>query len=108
MRALTYIFLIVAFLPSNHVDADDKGSHSTAEYEIIINNYYEIDKSVEKIAIPSMNQVVIYDSQGNITRRIEIDSELEISTPAILKPIIYNAEFLTKINGVYYYIYDKI
>lgn len=105
MKTLIYIFLVVSFLPSNPLSADDKGIDVIEEYEIIINNYSEIEKN---IGFPSVKQVIIYDSKGNITRQIDIKEDLELTIPAILKPVICNAEFLTKIDGVYYYMCNKM
>ena len=103
MKTLVYTFLVFAFLSGNPVSANDEGFDSTDEYEFVYNNLLEIEKNAISIGISTMKQVIIYDSKGNIMRQIEIKEDPEIMTPAILKPLICNAEFLTKIDGTYYY-----
>jgi hypothetical protein len=98
----------MSFLPGNPLSADDKGLNSIEEYEIVLNNYLEIEKDIGSFDFLTVKQVVIYDCKGNITRQIDIKEDIEVTTPAILKPMICNSEFLTKIDGVYYYMCNKM
>jgi hypothetical protein len=88
--------------------ADEIEVPSSETYEIMINNYNEMNDKIEDMGSVSLKQVVLYDSKGNITRQIDVKDDPEITTPRILKPLICNAEFLTTIDGVYYYICDKL
>jgi len=108
MNNLTFIFLVLILAQTTVVLGNDKGSNSAKDYEVIIKDYLEKEKNMESLVFPPLNQIVIYDSAGNITRQIEIEEAIDLATPAILKPVINKAEFLTEINGVYYYICDKI
>ena len=106
MKLLAYIFFIFISLPAGQVYGDDKGTESINKYEVLIREYLALEENPEVVEFPSVNQVVIYDAKGHITRQADISGEVELSIPAILKPVINKAVFLTKINGVYYYLYD--
>ena len=108
MKTLIYIFLVTLLLPVHQLSADDKGPLTAEDYEIMINNYIETSEIIEYTEFATTSQVIIYDSMGNITRQIDINEDLEFTTPAILKPVICNAEFLTKIDGNYYYMCNKM
>jgi hypothetical protein len=107
MKPLVYIFFIFVSLPASQVYGGDEGTESINKYEVLIREYQASEENSPVIEVPSVNQVVIYDAKGHITRQADIKGEVELSTPAILKPVINKAVFLTKISGIYYYLYDK-
>ena len=107
MKTIMCFFIAVFILSAENVKADEKDMTSSYDYEFMISDYLETMNYYEKLESQTVNMVIIYNSDGNVTRQIEITEDIEISTPAILKPIINSSEFITCINGVSYYICNK-
>jgi hypothetical protein len=89
------------------VYGNNQGSEDINEYDTMIRDYIESEKDILKIDIHSEHQVIIYDLNGGIIRQIGLEGGSELFMPAILKPLIDRAEFLTLINGIYYYVCEK-
>jgi hypothetical protein len=107
MKPLVFLLLIITSLPVSQTYGDDKQQETLNKYEVLISEYLSFDENTQRMENPSINQVVIADSNGNIYRQAEIKGDIELSTPDLLKPLINKAVFLTKINGFYYYLIDK-
>jgi len=107
MKVIICFFVAIFFMSAETVKADEKESNSSNDYEFIISDYLETENYYEKLEDQTANTVIIYDSNGNVTRQIELTEDIKISTPAILKPIICTSDFLTCINGVSYYTCNK-
>ena len=107
MKPLVFLLLILTSLPVSQTYGDDKQQETLNKYEIMISEYLAFEENAQQMENPPINQVVIVDSNGHITRQTDIKGDIEISTPDMLKPLINKAVFLTKINGVYYYLFDK-
>ena len=107
MKTIIYFSVVVFIMSAENVKADEKDTKSSYDYEFMISEYLETLNYYEKLETQTVNKVIIYNSDGNVTRQIEITEDIEISTPAILKPIINTSDFLTCINGVSYYICNK-
>jgi hypothetical protein len=107
MRAIIYFFVAIFFMSAETVKADDKGIGSSNDFNFTVSEYLEIENYYEDLESQTVSKVVIYDSEGNVTRQIEVNEDIALSTPAILKPLICTSDFLTKINGVSYYICEK-
>ena len=107
MKTIIYFSVVIFIMSAENVKADEKDTKSSYDYEFMISEYLETLNYYEKLETQTMNKVIIYNSDGNVTRQIEITEDIEISTPAILKPIINTSDFLTCINGVSYYICNK-
>jgi hypothetical protein len=108
MKAFAYIFLILSTFSNAPAFGDEQGAGSTDEYEVMIHEYLESEKDTHEIEMAPGSQVIIFDLDGNVTRQVNIDEDIELSVPSILKPVIHKAEFLTRINGIYYYICGSI
>jgi len=94
-------------MSAESVKADEKDITASYDSEYMISEYLETMNYYEKLETQTATMVIIYNSDGNITRQVQITEDIEISTPAILKPVINNSDFLTCINGVSYYICNK-
>jgi len=107
MKAIIYIFVTIFFMPAETIKADEKETQSSNDFNFIVSEYLETEDYYENLENQTINKVIIYDADGNVTRQIELNEDIELSTPAILKPLICTSDFLTRINGVSYYLCNK-
>lgn len=108
MKASAYILFITLSFSTGLAYGDDKDSAFVNDYGVLLAEYLEWQENLEIIELRPVNQIIIFDSKGNITRQIEVEGEPELSVPSILRPLIIKAVFLTCINGTYYYLLDQI
>ena len=94
-------------MPAETLNADEKETESLRDFNFIVSEYLETEDYYENLENQTINKVIIFDADGNVTRQIEVYEDIELSTPAILKPLICTSEFLTRINGVSYYLCNK-
>jgi len=107
MKAIIYIFIAIFFMSAERVQADDKGTELSNDFSFIIDEYLEIEDYYKNLEKQIINKVIIYDADGSVTRQIEVTEDIDLFTPAILKPLICTSDFLTSINGVSYYLCNK-
>ena len=107
MKAVIYFFVALFFMSAEVVKADDKNLESSNDFSFEVSEYLEIESYYEDLESQEVSKVIIYDAEGNVTRQVELNEDIAFDTPAILKPLICTSDFLTKINGVSYYICNK-
>ena len=88
-------------------NADEKETELSNDFNFLVGEYLETEDYYENLENQTINTVIIYDTEGNVTRQIQLNEDIALSTPAILKPLISTSDFLTRINGFYYYICHK-
>ena len=108
MKVSAYILFFLMSFSIGLAYGDDKDSASVEDFEIMIAEYLDSQKYLWINEAPSIHQIIIFDSKGNITRQMKVKGEPELSVPSILNPLIKKAVFLSYINGTYYYILDQI
>jgi hypothetical protein len=108
MKAIIYFFVAIFFMSAETAKAEEKETESFNDYNFIVSDYLETENYYENLENQTTSKVIIFDTEGNVTRQIEMKEDIALSTPAILKPLICTSDFLTRINGVSYYICHKI
>jgi hypothetical protein len=107
MKAIIYFFIAIFFMSAESVNADEKETELSNDLNFLVGEYFETEDYYENLESQTINTVIIYDCEGNVTRQIQLYEDIALSTPAILKPLISTSDFLTRINGVSYYICYK-
>ena len=107
MKAIIYFFIAIFFLSAETANADEKETELSNDFNFLVGEYLETEDYYENLENQTINTVIIYDTEGNVTRQIQLNEDIALSTPAILKPLISTSDFLTRINGVSYYICHK-
>lgn len=108
MKVSAYILFFIMLFSLSWAYGDDKDSSSVENYDVLIAEYLDSQDQIKIHEIRAANQIIIFDSKGNITRQMEVKGEPELSVPSILRPLIHKATFLSHINGTYYYLLDQI
>ncbi len=107
MKAIIYYFIAIFFMSAETVNADEKETEWSNDFYSLVGEYLETEDYYENLESQTINTVIIYDTEGNVTRQIQLYEDIALSTPAILKPLISTSDFLTRINGISYYICNK-
>jgi hypothetical protein len=107
MKTIIYFFVAIFFMSAETINADEKETGSSNDFNFIDSEYLEAEEYYENLENQTVDKVIIYDTDGNVTRQIQLTEDIELSTPAILKPLICTSDFLTRINGVSYYMFNK-
>lgn len=105
MKALVYIFIVLSSWTIQRVHADDSGLGKKEKVDALVREYLESEPDLYADDSSTPVQIIIYDVKGNIRRQVETYRDIEFDTPSILRPVLRNADFITKIEGVYYYLY---
>ena len=71
-------------MPAETIKADEKETQSSNDFNFIVSEYLETEDYYENLENQTINKVIIYDADGNVTRQIELNEDIELSTPAIL------------------------
>ncbi len=107
MKVIIYFFIGVFLMSAEKVRADEKETEASNDFNYLVSEFLEAEDYYKNLECQTINTVIIYDNDGNVTRQIQLYEDIEHNTPAILKPLISTSDFLTSINGVSYYICNK-
>jgi hypothetical protein len=107
MKVIIYFIIAIFFMSAETVKANEKETELSNDFHFLVSEYLETENYYENLESRTINTVIIYDTEGNVTRQIQLHEDIGFSTPAILKPLISTSDFLTSINGVSYYICNK-